>query len=189
MDKIITWCPVCGKMTEHKKLEKPTKLLIFSGELVDGVPVQPAATGGEGCPYWKSHHCTIHQSDHHFEISPDFNDGQPVRRVPDNITHMSCRVPREGELVCCECLEAAEHGVTVMDLQKEFNDCDRRLIYVKASQKKLSRRYVVCEHKGKPERRFTESESDILRGAIKEPEKVVEHDDPVYCPECGTRLG
>lgn len=196
-EPISAWCPVCGKFTNHKKFSGVTTLLVYSGELVDGKPVQPDVPEDEkGCPYWRnspsnaSKHCTIHQSDHHFELSPDYNDGQPVKRVPEDISHQNCREPREGELVCCECLEAAESGVSVMDLQKENGNCDRRLIYIKAASRHLGRRYVTRNHVGKPERRFTQEEADIIRGAVKKnksEEKPI-HDDPCFCHTCGTRL-
>jgi hypothetical protein len=197
-EKTKAWCPVCGKITAHKKLTERTTLLVFSGELVDGVPVQPDVPDEEkGCPYWRNSagnankHCTIHQSNHHFEVSPEFNDGQPVKRVPDNLSHQVCREPREGELVCCECLEAAETGVSVMDLQKESGDCDRRLIYIKAASRHLGRRYVTRDHVGRPERRFTCTEADIIRVAVKQKkdEPAAKHDDPCFCHSCGTRVG
>lgn len=186
------WCPVCGKFTDHKKFSGKTTLLVYSGELVDGVPVQPKIKQTEsdtGCPYWKGQ-CSIHQGDRHFEMSPEFNTGQPVRRVPTNLTSQSCRPPREGEIVCCECLEAAESGVTVMDLQKELK-CDRRSIYGRSSRRNIGKRYV-SDTGHRPERRFTQGEAEIVRTnglVVPESEAPPAEDKPVHCECCGTRLG
>lgn len=192
-DTCTAWCPTCGENTTHEKYSREkhgeTGLLVYSGELIDGkIPVKPHINKEDsGCPYW-SGHCNIHQGDRHFEVSQDFNSGQPVKRVPPGITSQSCRPPREGELVCLDCLEAAENGTTVMDLQKEFS-CDRRSIYGKSARKHIGRRYVTMKGK-RPERRFTPEETEILRAPVipkKKPGPAPEQ-KPVHCECCGTRL-
>lgn len=182
------WCPTCGRNTKHKKFTGVTNLLVYSGELVDGKPVHPELNSEtEGCPFWKSK-CVIHQSDHRFETSPECNSGKPVLRVPDGISSQSCRIPRQGEMVCCECLDAAENGVSVQDLQKELGTY-RQKIYHRAVLRNIGRRYVVNTG-NRPERRFTQEEAEIFRFVSKpDPEKEPEkHDDPVHCHCCGTRL-
>jgi len=190
------WCPVCGTHTHHEKynteIHGNTGLLVYSGELVDGLrPVQPVVSNpsDEGCPYWKAKQCTIHQGDRYFEVSEAVNSGQPVKRVPENITSQICRPPREGELVCLDCLAAAENGTTVMDLQEEFG-VDRRSIYGKCARKRIGRRYVTAKRK-RPVRCFTPEETAILREPVIPAEKPgpAEEDKPVFCGDCGTRLG
>lgn len=188
-DVVFTWCPVCGKVTAHRHIDQPTLLLIYSGELIDGKPITPLKSADTGCPYWKQKHCVIHGSDHHFEVSPDFDNAKPTKRIPENVKHQSCRPPRPGELVCMECLEAAENGFSVREIQEELGGCDRRVVYTRAANHNIARRYIIQPNKGRPERRFTQYEFEILTGKkVKMDPPDTEHKEPVYCPECGTRL-
>lgn len=187
------WCPTCGKTTLHEKYDPKvhgkTSLLVYSGELIDGkIPVRPRIKSDEpGCPYWHGE-CSIHQGDRHFEVSTQFNTGQPVKRVPEDLTSTVCRPPREGEFVCVDCLDAASTGQSVMELQKEMG-CPRQGIYSRADRKGIGRRYVSVDGH-RPERRFTPEEVEIIKTRMKPRSKPEppRNQKPVHCECCGTRL-